>query len=366
MSTHVPYRIPAGALSINRAAKILQPAAGGFDDGKGRIWNALREIKLTVFSSRPSPQHPVSDWSESEAKADWFTPTNERELCRGAQETQESVHAWGEFLNDGGVLVDRAEVEALDGPGEWLSVSPAYVEEIRLRTTNWNLPQALAWVATRDYRHVAQIISGGAWRPPADDERAYLTRIFQDGREQASIGWLIRSVSLAHCKCGSHVDLEREAWETCSCTVSSFNDLFDGIQRGRLAAFDETTRAPVDAAQLPGFSLDAYQFTLRAPRHPGAVTFRRVDLERLWPKRSGHAGRKPQYDWPAFIAAAKELIFDEGGFHEGWRPADCERAMTDWCERNWSKVPSESIIRENVTKAKAEFDKDKAGNRLMA
>lgn len=366
MSIRTPYRAPAGALSINRAAKILQPASGGFDDAKGRIWNALRELRLSVYSSRPSPSHPVPDWSEAEAKADWFTPTNERELCRGAQRDEETVHAWGLFLNDGGVLVDRAEVEALDGPGPWLRPTPAYVDEVRRLCTNWNLPQALAWVATRDHGQVAQIACGGAWSPPVDDQRAYLTQVFQDSRERSSIGWLIRRVSLEHCRCGASRNDEREAWESCSCTVSAFNELFDAIQIGKLAAYDQTAKAPVEPAQLPAFSLDPFDFTLRAPRHPGAVTFRRVELERLWPKRASRAGRKRQYDWPAFIAAAKDLIFDEGGFHEGWIPADCARAMTDWCERNWSKVPGESSIKEYVVKAAAEFERDKAENRLPA
>lgn len=367
MSNHAPYSFPATAISINRAARILQPAAGGFDDAKERIWNAMREQRLSVYCSRPSPPHPVETWSQAKARADWFTPTNERELCRGTQRTTESVEAWGQFLYDGGLLVDREEIEALDGPGAWLRATAAsLVEEVRLRRTNWNLPQALGWVATREHEQVAQIACAGAWLPPADDERAYLNRIYQTGREQSSIGWLIRRVSLDHCKSGAQSDEHHEAWQSCSCTIGAFNELFDAIQKGKIAAYDESIRAPIDVAQLPDFSLDPYGFTLAAPRHPGAVTFRRVDLERLWPQRRRQAGRKPKYEWPAFISAAKDLILDEGGFHEGWRLADCERAMTNWCEFNWSKVPGESSIREHVVKAKAEYDLDKAENRLRA
>ena len=57
---------------------------------------------------------------------------------------------------------------------------------------------------------------------------------------------------------------------------------------------------------------------------------------------------------------------DEGGFHEGWMQANCERDMMDWCSRNWTRIPSESVVRDKVKAAVREFKQEKAGNRLSA
>jgi len=107
--------------------------------------------------------------------------------------------------------------------------------------------------------------------------------VFEEHRECASIGWLVRCVSLRHCQCGARQNDEREAWETCSCTVAAFNSVFDHVQREQLYAFDQSKSSPVETVLLPGFALDPFQFKLRAPRHPGSISFRRVDVERMWP-----------------------------------------------------------------------------------
>jgi hypothetical protein len=181
------------------------------------------------------------------------------------------------------MLVDRAQIEPLDGPKTYQRVTPDLVAEVSLRRTNWTLPEVLAWVATRDHEQVAQIACDGAWRPSTGVEPPPGVQVFEEHRQCASIGWLVRSVSLRHCQCGARQDDEREAWETCSCTVAAFNSVFDHVQRGKLYAFDQSTSSPLDAALLPGFALDPSLFKLRAPYHPASVSFRRVDVERIWP-----------------------------------------------------------------------------------
>ena len=357
-------------LSINRAAKILEPGFGSFEIAKERIWDALRETQLTISSARPSPIHPIPEYSETYAKADWFTTGRERGFVRGMQSSTECVQEWGSFLNDGGLLVERRDVEALDEPRSWQKVTPELVSKCSQHCTNWILPEALAWIATRDFKQVAQIGCDAPWAVIEGEESFNGQRVFKEAKQRASIGWLIRSVALHHCDCGAQNDAQREAWENCSCTTRAFNRLWDAVSEGKLAAYDEVTRSAIVASEIPGFALDCERFTLTAPRHPGAVCFRRVALERIWPASRplvrNRGGRQAQYDWPAFTAEAKRRLWEEGGFHEGWIQSDCEREMHAWCDANWTRSPSESILRERLKAAQIEFEREKAGNHLSA
>lgn len=278
-----PYHVPEEALAIDRAAKILQPAAGGFAPGRSRIFDALRRGQIKIYASRPSPRHPLARFSCAWPSNDWFAPDTEPVFWGRTRDTGDSIAAWDDYLANGGMLVDRAQIEPLDGPKTYQRVTPNLVAEVSLRRTNWTLPEVLAWVATRDHEQVAQIACDGAWRPSTGVEPPPGVQVFEEHRQCASIGWLVRSVSLRHCQCGARQDDEREAWETCSCTVAAFNSVFDHVQRGKLYAFDQSTSSPLEAALLPGFALDPSLFKLRAPYHPATVSFRRVDVERIWP-----------------------------------------------------------------------------------
>lgn len=293
-----PYHVPEGALAIDRAAKILEPAAGGFAHGRTRIFDALRRGQIKIYASRPSPSHPIARFSCAWPSSDWFSPDTEPTFWGRTRNTGDLVAAWDDYLCKGGMLVDRGEIESLDQPGTYQRVTPDLVTEVSLRRTNWNLPEALAWVATRDHDQVAQIGCDGTWQSTGEEEAVPLVMVYKQQRERASVGWLVRSVSLKHCKCGAQQDAKREAWEKCCCTVAALNDLLDHIQRRKLLAFDRAICAPLDTAQLPGFVLDPFKLTLQAPHHPGTVSFRRVDVERLWPtpKRREQLPRLPQAD----------------------------------------------------------------------
>lgn len=300
-------------LSINRAAKILEPGSGSFEIAKERIWDALRESQLAMCSARPSPVHPIPEYSEELAKAGWFTTCREREaeFVRGTQSSTECVQEWGAFLYDGGIKVKRQDVEALDGPGSWQKVTPELVSKCSRQRTSWNLPEALAWVATRDFEQVAQIGCDDPWTRIEGEEAFSVKRVFAEATQRASIGWLIRSVSLHHCDCGAQNDAQLEAWENCSCTTLAFNGLWDAVNEERLAAYDEVTRSAIVAGEIPGFALDCQSFTLSAPRHPGAVLFRRVDLESLWPSRI--PARPLSLGEPGRPAKGRELYVAEHG-----------------------------------------------------
>jgi hypothetical protein len=65
--------------------------------------------------------------------------------------------------------------------------------------------------------------------------------------------------------------------------------------------------------------------------------------------------RHKKYDWPSFEAEAKRLILDEGGFQPGWTQANCESAMTEWCDTNWPETPTESSIRTHIKLAEKSY-----------
>ncbi len=262
MSAAPPYHVPDGALSIDRAAKILQPAAGGLAHGRGRIFDALRRGQIRIYASRPSPKHPLPLFSSAWPSIDWFAPNIEPTFWGRTREAEESVAAWDDYLANGGMLVDRAEIETLDGPRTYQRVTPDLVAEISLRRTNWTLPEVLAWIATRDHEQVAQIGCDDAWRPAGEGEGAAGVRVFAELRERASIGWLVQYVSLRRCKCGAKTHDMSEAWQKCTCTVSAFNEVLDHVQRKKISAFDHKTCAPLEVAMLPGFVLNPSEFTL--------------------------------------------------------------------------------------------------------
>ncbi|MCJ2180891.1 hypothetical protein [Novosphingobium album (ex Hu et al. 2023)] len=269
-------------LSIAKAAKILEPGSGGFDVAQERVTNALRDNQIRVKATRRSPPHDSPEWNEVAGGVTWFDRNRDRE--RAIVQGMAAWRAeWHEFLFEGGLVVRREDVEALDGPRSWEKVTPDLIANSKGLVTNWNLPEALAWVATRNYEQVAQIGCDGAWRRIDGEENFDGQRVFEEFKQRASIGWLIRFVSLHHCACGAHSNVEREAWEDCNCTISAFEQLWDAVNDGNLAAYDKLSKAPIEPGEVPGFELDCRHFTLSAPRHPGAVVFRRVDLERLWP-----------------------------------------------------------------------------------
>lgn len=70
-------------------------------------------------------------------------------------------------------------------------------------------------------------------------------------------------------------------------------------------------------------------------------------------------GPKDRYEWAAFHAAAVGKLEYEGLYTEGWRSADLEKFMYHWCETNWEKVPSESMIRSHVGIARDQFITDR-------
>lgn len=272
-------------LSIARAAKILEPGSGGFDLAQERVTNALRDKLVRVKSTRRSPPHEMPEWNEVAGTVNWFDRDRDREraIIQGMADERTD---WHEFLFDGGLVVSRQDIEALDGPRSWEKVTPELIAASKGLTTNWNLPEALAWVATRDYEQVTQIGCDAAWRRIDGEETYNGQRVFEEFKQRASIGWLIRFVSLHHCACGARTNDDREAWEICSCTISAFDQLWDAVNCGNLAAYDKLSKAPIAVGEVPGFELDRKRFTLAAPRHPGAVVFRRVDIERLWPSKA--------------------------------------------------------------------------------
>jgi hypothetical protein len=58
-------------------------------------------------------------------------------------------------------------------------------------------------------------------------------------------------------------------------------------------------------------------------------------------------GRKPIYSWEAFYLEAAVRI-DQDGLPD--KQADFEKQMSEWCENEWGKEPSESTLRDKISK----------------
>lgn len=95
-----------------------------------------------------------------------------------------------------------------------------------------------------------------------------------------------------------------------------------------------------------------------------AVKVCAAHLLNVWPDEAVAApkqGRKPTFDWESFERAAIERLEDEGDFFGEFRKSDLEREMADWCQsQQWPRVPSESLIRDHITKAHEAFLRGRA------
>jgi len=64
-------------------------------------------------------------------------------------------------------------------------------------------------------------------------------------------------------------------------------------------------------------------------------------------QQSEKRGRKPRYDWTAFLYEIIEIAA-KGELPE--KQAELEERMMEWCQKKWGTEPSVSIIREHVKK----------------
>lgn len=64
-------------------------------------------------------------------------------------------------------------------------------------------------------------------------------------------------------------------------------------------------------------------------------------------------GPKPKYDWDALHDALMDRYFDNDGLIE--RASDDEKWAADWFMGSHGEVPSESLIREHVSKSRERF-----------
>ena len=73
-------------------------------------------------------------------------------------------------------------------------------------------------------------------------------------------------------------------------------------------------------------------------------------LEAEAPARSEppRRGRRPKYDWVEFHCEITRIADKPDGLPEV--QADLESVKMEWCYKKWGQVPSESMIREHVSK----------------
>ena len=72
-------------------------------------------------------------------------------------------------------------------------------------------------------------------------------------------------------------------------------------------------------------------------------------------------GRRPKYDWRAFLAEVRRKLEEEGEFAPSvdteWIQARLEEHMLAWCQRAWRTEPGESTIRAKVAEVVTLFEK---------
>lgn len=71
-------------------------------------------------------------------------------------------------------------------------------------------------------------------------------------------------------------------------------------------------------------------------------------------------GPKTIFNWREFENEAVRILWDEGGFHEGWLKSALHAQLELWCNRNWQRTPSRTSIQEHLNKAEARFLAEKA------
>ena len=261
-------------LSIGRAAKILQPAAGSYDQGLDRIWRALERGDLCPTATRKSPRHRNPQFDQrSEVDPSWF----ERRSADGSfvcwdGPPSEYAAEWTEFFRLGLVL-PRSDVEALDDRSAFECVTDANMLDLE-RRSHWNVAEALAWVATQDIRAVARMGCEGAWMISKSENQYPALKLHREATERRAVGWLIGRVSVT-CQCGAQADADTEIWERCTCTAAAYNRLLCALRKKASVATDKYENLAI----LDFPILDCRQFSLSGPASPGTIKIERAELE---------------------------------------------------------------------------------------
>jgi hypothetical protein len=295
-------------LPIERAARAVAPISDHiehryFDGGLFHILDLLGEcdIQVEADSEPPRPPYEIAEFPLTRA---WFSAIQRHRS--GAE--YHLVADWNRaYLNwiRASLRVSRAGILAnLSSPSGQFH---APIENVDTAGATWSFPQVLAWIATKDPIEVARIQYCQHFGSPMDDAQPGLRAMSQsDSGRRSLIGWLVLQTSLQHCKCGSEVSFDREAWETCQCVGHAYDEL--------------RTFAKGNAHPMPEFQpKPAYaSFTLTWPVGAHNLRFSRAEILRRWPAEkptATPANRRLDHD--AITSRAGELLAAQPGLSKG-------------------------------------------------
>jgi hypothetical protein len=82
-----------------------------------------------------------------------------------------------------------------------------------------------------------------------------------------------------------------------------------------------------------------------------SIIIKTDELKKFFPSKDNKkssGGRPPEYDWASFNAEIAKIAHHPDGLPD--KQADLEKKMSQWCINTWDKQPSESLIRDKISK----------------
>ncbi|MGK2911097.1 MAG: hypothetical protein ACSLE1_15045 [Sphingobium sp.] len=240
-------------LSIERAAAILEPGAGGHNQAVAKLFEALKFGEITAKATRPSPTHPNPNCSGVTKMSPEFF---QQFAFRPRDPAYRS--AWSSFALEGGILVKRDAVEEFDRLQPWFDETIALARA----GATWRFVHALAWTATESFDVVRSVEIPAPTHQPL---KRYAAR--------RALGRLRKIVADSYCRCGSTLTAQNEKWETCACTEQAFQRLRDALTSDQLAGFIQPGNKLLAPAAAHGITLRLERYELAFPYEADEMTF---------------------------------------------------------------------------------------------
>jgi hypothetical protein len=140
----------------------------------------------------------------------------------------------------------------------------------------WSFPQAMAWIATRDYLSLARL--GVFYKSEGSDE------LVTDGVSLSAtraLGWLQTVVAFANCQCGASKNYRWERARHCTCLSIAWEELV----RSHGGLTEQTPELV--------FSADEGWLSMTWPKGADKLRFLRSDILGRWPARAAAPREAP-------------------------------------------------------------------------